>query len=56
VFSYSEDGKTFKELGTGFIAEKDLWISAKMGVFCVSEKDVRMGGYADFDWFKVDKI
>lgn len=56
VFSYSEDGKTFKDIGTGFIAEKDLWISAKMGVFCVSEKDVRMGGYADFDWFKVDKI
>lgn len=55
VFYYSENGKNFKELGTSFIAEKDLWISAKMGIFSVSEKEVRMGGYADFDWFRVEK-
>lgn len=55
VFYYSEDGKSFKEIGTGFVAEKDLWISAKMGIFATSEKEVRIGGYADFDWFRVEK-
>ena len=52
-FSYSVDGENFTKIGEGFNAEKDLWISAKMGLFAVSEPDVRMGGYADFEWFKV---
>lgn len=54
-FSFSENGKEFKNIGEVFKAEKDLWISAKMGIFCVSEPGVRMGGYADFDWFRVNK-
>lgn len=54
-FSYSENGTEFKTIGESFKAEKDLWISAKMGIFSVSEKNVRMGGYADFDWFKITK-
>lgn len=54
-FSYSEDGINFKPLGENFKAQKDLWISAKMGIFSVSEADVRLGSYADFDWFKVLK-
>ena len=55
-FSFSEDGENYAALGESFKAEKDLWISAKMGLFAVSEDSVRMGGYADFDWFKVSKI
>ncbi|WP_141675485.1 glycoside hydrolase family 43 protein [Formosa haliotis] len=55
VFYYSENGKRFKEIGESFIAQKDLWISAKMGVFSASEKEVSNGGYADFDWFRVEK-
>ncbi len=54
-FSFSEDGKNFKPIGESFKAERDLWISAKMGIFAVSEDDVRMGGYADFDWFRISK-
>ncbi len=54
-FSFSEDGKNFKPIGESFKAERDLWISAKMGIFAISEDDVRMGGYADYDWFKVSK-
>jgi len=52
-YSYSEDGENYKPIGEAFEAKKDLWISAKMGLFCVSESDVRMGSYADFDWFRV---
>lgn len=55
TFSYSENGIEFTPLGESFIAQKDLWISAKIGVFSVSEGNVRMGGYADFDWFRITK-
>jgi beta-xylosidase len=52
-FSYSEDGINFKDIGQPFYAQPDKWIGAKMGLFCISKPDVRMGGYADFDWFRV---
>lgn len=54
-YSYSEDGIHFLPIGESFKAQKDLWISAKMGIFAVSEANLRMGSYADFDWFKVSK-
>ncbi|MFV8325306.1 glycoside hydrolase 43 family protein [Flavobacterium sp. ZS1P14] len=54
-FSYSEDGNKFEPIGESFKAQKDLWISAKMGIFSMSEATARMGSYADFDWFKVSK-
>jgi beta-xylosidase len=52
-FSYSEDGTNFKEIGTSFTAQPDKWIGAKVGLFCIGQPDVRTGGYADFDWFRV---
>jgi beta-xylosidase len=55
VFSYSEDGLNFTPIGKEFTAKPDKWIGAKVGLFCISNPDVRMGGYADFDWFRVDK-
>ncbi|SDT36057.1 Beta-xylosidase [Mucilaginibacter mallensis] len=55
-FSYSEDGKSFKPIGSEFYAQPDKWIGAKVGMFCVSSPDVRIGGYADFDWFRVQNI
>ncbi|SEN57994.1 Beta-xylosidase [Mucilaginibacter gossypiicola] len=55
IFSYSEDGVNFTTIGKEFVAKPDKWIGAKVGLFCISAPDVRMGGYADFDWFRVDK-
>lgn len=55
MFSYSEDGINFTPIGKEFTAKPDKWIGAKVGLFCISKPDVRMGGYADFDWFRVDK-
>jgi len=54
-FSYSENGKDYKLLGKPFIAKPDLWTGAKVGIFCTSKSDAHIGGYADFDWFRVDK-
>jgi len=55
AFSYSEDGTSFTPIGKEFTAMPDKWIGSKVGLFCISKSDVRMGGYADFDWFRVDK-
>jgi beta-xylosidase len=54
-FSYSENGINFISIGQEATAEKDLWISAKIGIFAISQPNVRMGGYADFDWFRITK-
>jgi beta-xylosidase len=54
-FSYSENGIDFIKIGEVAKAEKDLWISAKIGIFAISQPKVRMGGYADFDWFRITK-
>jgi beta-xylosidase len=52
-FSYSEDNQHFHLIGQPFKARPDLWIGAKVGLFCTSKPDVRTGGYADFDDFSI---
>ncbi|MCD0487634.1 glycoside hydrolase 43 family protein [Pedobacter sp. MC2016-14] len=52
-FSYSEDGVNFKPIGVIFKAVQDKWIGAKIGIFSTSSPEVRTGGYADFDWFRL---
>ena len=54
-FSYSEDGKRFKQIGKPFIAKPDRWMGAKVGLFCTGKPEARTGGYADIDWFRIDK-
>src|SRR5690606_31405441 len=54
-FSYSEDGEIFHAIGEDFTAKPDKWIGAKVGIFASSANDVRVGGYADFDWFRISK-
>jgi beta-xylosidase len=54
-FSVSENGETFEEIGIAFKASRVLWSSAKIGVFCTSEPGFRIGGWADFDWFRIEK-
>lgn len=55
TFSYSEDGQNFQAIGKEFKAAPDKWIGAKVGLFCVSRPDVRLGGYVDVDWFHVTR-
>ena len=54
-FSYSLDGKTFTTSGDEFTAEVGRWIGAKVGLFCTRETQTNDSGYADFDWFRVEK-
>lgn len=54
-FSYSLDGKQFTTAGEVFKAEPGRWIGAKVGIFCTRESTTNDAGYADFDWFRIEK-
>ncbi|MDQ6609986.1 MAG: glycoside hydrolase, partial [Bacteroidota bacterium] len=55
-FSYSIDGKTFINAGEEFTAEVGRWIGAKVGLFCTRESQTNDSGWADVDWFRVEKV
>lgn len=53
-FSYSPDGKKFMDIGEVFQAKEGKWIGAKVGIFCARIEHENDGGYADYDWFRID--
>ncbi|OPZ96317.1 MAG: Glycosyl hydrolases family 43 [Bacteroidetes bacterium ADurb.Bin408] len=55
TFSYSLDGKKFTIIGDNFAAWEGKWIGAKVGIFCQRPQWLNDSGYADFDWFRVEK-
>ncbi|GAB3573454.1 glycoside hydrolase 43 family protein [Spirosoma luteolum] len=55
-FSYSLDGQMYVLIGKPFRAQPEKWTSAKVGLFCTSQRGVRTGSYADIDWFRVEPI
>ena len=55
TFSYSADGKDFIVIGDNFVALEGKWIGAKIGIFCQRPKPLNDSGYADFDWFRIEK-
>jgi beta-xylosidase len=55
-FSYSLDGKNFVNVKETFQAEPGKWIGAKLGLFCVREEQINDSGYADFDYFRIEKL
>jgi beta-xylosidase len=54
-FSYSIDGASFSSIGEPFQAKKGRWIGAKVGVFAVRNGAAAERGYADYDWFRIEK-
>ncbi len=54
-FSFSENGKKYTSIGEPFQAKPGKWIGAKVGVYSISSQNAKRGGYADFDWFRIDK-
>ncbi|MFV0379180.1 MAG: glycoside hydrolase 43 family protein [Mangrovibacterium sp.] len=53
-FSYSFDGKKFKEIGAEFTPVAGRWIGAKIGLFATGSTKTNDSGYADYDWFRVE--
>lgn len=54
-FSYSLSGNDFIEVGKEFTAQPGKWTGAKVGLYATGNKKINDTGYADFDWFKIDK-
>jgi beta-xylosidase len=54
-FSYSSDGAGFTAIGEPFQARKGRWIGAKVGLFAVRDGATYENGYADYDWFRVER-
>ena len=54
-FSYSFDGKDFTEVENTFKGREGKWIGAKVGLFCTTQSQTNDSGFADFDWFRVQK-
>ncbi len=54
TFSYSLDGKEFRQIGKKFQAVPGMWIGAKAGLFSINPNINESKGYADFDWFRVE--
>ena len=55
TFSYSLDGDKYIPFGAAFAAWEGKWIGAKVGVFCQRPQPLNDSGYADVDWFRVEK-
>lgn len=54
-FAYSKDGKKYSSLGNSFTAKEGKWIGAKVGLFCTRPVKNNDGGFAEIDWFRIDK-
>jgi beta-xylosidase len=54
-FSYSFDGRVFETLPVTFKAEPGRWKGAKLGIYCTRVSETNDSGYADFDWFRIEK-
>jgi beta-xylosidase len=55
TFSYSIDGLKYSVLGGSFKVKPGRWIGAKVGLFSVGTTSANDAGYADFDWFRIEK-
>lgn len=53
TFSYSTDGKTFRDCGQPFKAREGQWIGARIGFFSIMPEGKNCG-WMDIDWFKIN--
>lgn len=54
-FSYSNDGKNFTEMPSTFKAVPGKWIGATLGLYCSRTQKINDGGFAELDWFRIEK-
>jgi beta-xylosidase len=55
-FSFSGDGISFYPAGENFLAKPGKWKGAKVGIYCKGVGNTNDTGYADFDWFRIEKV
>ena len=55
TFSYSLNGIDFTEIPNSFTAQPGKWTGAKIGIYAIGFNKINDTGYADFDWFRIEK-
>ncbi|HNX66062.1 MAG TPA: glycoside hydrolase 43 family protein [Bacteroidales bacterium] len=55
TFTWSTDGKSFRQTGNEFAAKPGRWIGAKIGFFALREGFINDAGFVNIDWFRVEK-
>ena len=55
TFSYSEDGKHFKEVGEPFTMRQGKWVGAKVGILAAEKAGKKVRGWVDVDWFRITR-
>jgi beta-xylosidase len=55
-FSYSTDGKMFAGIGKTFLAQGEVWIGAKVGLYCVGPPGPGGEDGLDVDWFHIEPL
>ena len=55
TFSYSTDGQSFTTIGQPFAARPGKWVGATVGIFAIRHGNTYETGYADYDWFRIEK-
>ncbi len=53
-FGFSRDGRKYDAFGESLKATAGFWVGAKMGIFYKGSEGEGGGGYADFQWFRVE--
>lgn len=54
-FYYCLDDKTYKPIGSVFLAKPGTWVGTKVGIFAVRDGFINDAGYANYDWFRIEK-
>ncbi|MBI1342273.1 MAG: family 43 glycosylhydrolase [Terrimonas sp.] len=54
-FAFSEDGREYRNSATSFNAKPGRWVGAKIGLFCTRNNKTNNAGYADIDWFRIER-
>lgn len=54
-FSWSNDGKKFKNVGEKFTMRQGKWIGAKIGLMAAAPAGQKDRGWVDIDWFRITR-
>jgi beta-xylosidase len=54
-FIYSDNGERFTTIVKSFSAKPGRWVGAKVGLFCTRTVKTNDSGFADIDWFRIEK-
>jgi beta-xylosidase len=53
---YSLDNKDYRKVGETFKAKPGKWIGATLGLYATREQTINDSGFAEVDWFRIEKL